>query len=254
MSSIVPPPLYDMDFNSKSWKNWFSRLAGYLASFVTIDGTKDIVMGVGESWKVGDVASNSEFEQDGTLKFNGDATVWDDLRIVPGSFDRPGTSDPTMVVYSPGGGATNTYLWEFKKNDIASFTCQMPHGWKVGSDIHVHIHWTPGTRGAAENGHTVGWKIEYSWASIDGVFVAMATVDLSDACDGTDHKHQMTTDVTISGLNHSLSSMLLCNVRRTDTGADDTWASAASGQLPFLLEIDFHFEMDTVGSRSRLSK
>jgi hypothetical protein len=77
----------------------------------------------------------------------------------------------------------------------------------------------------------------------------MATADLSDACDGTDHKHQMTPAVTITGTSKNISSMLICNVKRTDTGADDTWAGTGSGDLPMILEIDFHYQIDTLGSR-----
>jgi hypothetical protein len=178
-----------------------------------------------------------------------DESVWDDIRIQPGSFDRPGVSDPTMVAYTPSGSGTATYLWEFDKDDIASFTVQLPHNYKQGTDIKAHIHWTAGSRGTAESGNTVGWKIDYSWINIDGAFGAMGTADLSDACDGTDHKHQTTDSVTISGTGKNISSMLICNVKRTDTGTDDTWVSTTTGELPLLLEIDFHYEIDTIGSR-----
>lgn len=175
--------------------------------------------------------------------------VYDDIRINPGSFDRPGVSDPALVAYDVNGGGVNTYLYEFDKNDIASFTVQIPHSYKEGQDVKVHIHWTPGANGATESGNTVGWKIDYSWANIDGNFGTMATLDLSDACDGTNHKHQMTPDITITGTSKAVSSMLVCNVKRTDTGTDDTWAGTAAGALPMLLEIDIHFPIDTIGSR-----
>lgn len=206
--------------------------------------------------KVGGETDYSEFEADGTLVFNGDATVWDDMRVVPGSFDRPGASDPTIVAYDVNAGGVSTYLWQFAKNNIASFTIQLPHSYKVGTDIYAHIHWTPGPRGAAESGNTVGWKIEYSWANIGSNFPTMLSLDLSDTCDGTDHKHQMTSEVVIDGhtVAKGMSSMLICNVKRTDTGADDTWAGTISGQLPMLLEIDFHYQIDTVGSRQQSSK
>jgi hypothetical protein len=77
----------------------------------------------------------------------------------------------------------------------------------------------------------------------------MATADLSDATDNANHKHQMTPEVTITGTDKNISSMLLCNIKRTDTGTDDTWVGTASGALPMLLEIDFHYQIDTMGSR-----
>jgi hypothetical protein len=183
-------------------------------------------------------------------------TVWDDLRIIPGSFDRPGVTDPTIVVYDVNGGGVNTYLWQFQVNAIASFTIQMPHTYKQGTDIYAHVHWTAGPRGNEESGKLVGWKLDYSWANIDGTFGTMATLDLQDACAAADHTHQMSPEVVIDGHTtaKNVSSMLLCNIKRTDTGTDDTWVGTISGQLPMLLEIDFHYEIDTMGSRQAVTK
>lgn len=202
------------------------------------------------SYSIGDGEGNeTHFEEDGTMKFNGDAVVWDDIRINAGSFERPGVSDPTYVAYAPGGGGLTIYLPEFAINDFVSFLIQLPHSYKNGEDIYIHVHWTPGDRGNEEAGNTVGWKVDYAWANDGEAFGAMQTLDLSDTCTGTDHLHEKTTDVVISGTGKEISSMLICNLRRSDTGADDTWAGAISGQLPLALEVDIHFPMDTVGSR-----
>jgi hypothetical protein len=223
--------------------------------FVKADGTTNIQYSSG-SQKIGNVSGGNyaEFEADGTLEFFGDATVFDDLRITPGSFDRPGVADPDYVLYNPNGGGLGVYLPEFALNDFASFTVQMPHGYHPEQSIYCHLHWTPGARGNEEATKKVGWKIDYSWANISANFGNMQTIDLSDVCDGTDHKHQMTDEVEISGTGKAISSMLLCTVKRTSTGTDDDWASTTSGQLPLLLEIDFHFPMNTIGSRLRSSK
>jgi len=204
--------------------------------------------------RIGGDTNYTEFEADGTVVFNGDATVWDDLRIVPGSFDRPGASDPSYVLYYPNGGGIGTYLPEFAKNNIASFTVQMPHSYKEGSSIYVHVHWTPGARGNEENGANVGWTLDYTWANINGAFSNMQTLYLTDACDGVDHQHQMTPESEIAGTEKHISSMLLCNIRRFDNGDNDTWTGTISGQLPMLTEIDFHYEIDTTGSRERSTK
>jgi len=176
--------------------------------------------------------------------------VWDDLRITPGSFDRPGGADPSVVLVYPNGGGIGTYLYEFAKDDVASFVVQLPHGYS-GGNIKVHIHWTPGSRGVAENGKVVAWKIHYTWVNIGDNFADMQVLDLSDACDGVNYKHQMTSEVTIAA-NKNISSMLLCNIQRTTAG--DSWSSTNSGQLPLILEVDFHYPIDTIGSRTSSSK
>lgn len=180
--------------------------------------------------------------------------VWDDLRITPGSFDRPGVADPSIVAVTPGGGAITSYLYQFAVNNLASFTVQLPHSYKAGENIYAHVHWTPGANGVSESGSTVGWKLDYSWASINNVFPTMLTADLSDTCNGIDWRHEMSPEVALTGTSKGISSMLICNIKRTDTGGDDTWAGTSSGDLPLLLEIDFHFPIDTMGSRQISAK
>lgn len=180
-----------------------------------------------------------------------DIVYWEDVRIVPSAFEFAGNSDPLLVNYQAGGSGTTFKLYEFAKNDEAFFLLQIPHGYKIGWDIHAHIHWTPGLRGNEENENSVAWKLDYTWANINGTFAASSTVDLTDTCDGTDHKHQMTPDVAISGTGKNISSMLLCRIYR-DNG--DTWATNTSGNLPLLLEIDFHVPMDSLGSRLLAAK
>ena len=202
--------------------------------------------------KFGNIATGdyTEIEADGTIELIGDATVWDDIRIVPGAFDLPGTSDPALVAYTPGGSGTATKLWEFQKDDIVTFTIQLPHGYKLGSTVYAHAHWTPGPRGNEETTALVGWKLDYSWADINGAFGSMLSADLKDACTSTDHAHLMTPDVALTGSGAGASSMMLCNFKRTDTGTDDTWAGTSSGELPMLCEIDFHYEISLIGSRT----
>lgn len=220
------------------------RLTEIEARLAMMDANRDVSRQLADVDALININDRSDHGNSGIL----DEPAWDDLRINPGSFDRPVSSDPTTVLYYPNGGGLGMLAYEFEKNDYASFTIQLPHAYKQGSDIYCHIHWTPGPRGNEENGATVGWKIDYSWANINDAFGDMQTLDLSDACDGTDHKHQMTPDVVISGTDKGISSMLLCNVRRSDTGTDDTWASGSSGELPLLLEIDFHYQIDAAGS------
>ncbi len=179
-----------------------------------------------------------------------DTVVWDDLRITPGAFDRPGVSDPTYQIWQPGGSGIQFYVLKFNQSQYADFTVQVPHKYKTGTNIWVHAHWTPGNRGTTEGTATVAWKLAYSWASIGAAFTASAVADMTDACQSTNDQHLMTPEVEISGAGKGISSVLMCRIYR-DTG--DTWAGTAANG-PALLEVDFHFSQDTQGSRQRSSK
>jgi hypothetical protein len=197
--------------------------------------------------KFGDGSNYAMHAADGTLELIGNATLWEDIRIVPGNFDRPGNSDPAYVEWRPGNGAAAIYTLEFAVNDSATFFVQTPHSRKNNSDLSIHIHWTAGTRGNEEANKAVGWKVGVSWADIGEAFGTVTYYDLSDTTSGTDHVHQMTSDLPITGTNKGTSSMLACSIKRTDTGTDDTWSSSTTAQLPLLLEVDFHYEVDTPG-------
>ena len=178
--------------------------------------------------------------------------VYDDLRVP--ALNVTFVTTPTAVDYDVNGGGVTVRLYAYAKGDEGFFVVQLPHTYQEGGNISVHIHWTPGAYGGAESGKYVGWKLLYSWANIDGAFGNMTTADLSDVCDGVNHRHQMTPVVSITGTSKSISSMLLCKVTRTDTGTDDTWASAVPAAQPILLEVDFHFPINTMGSRAAGTK
>ena len=178
-------------------------------------------------------------------------SVWDDLLINSGIFSFAGTADPTLSNWQPAASGTTFKVYKFKKNDVVYFSCQIPHTYKEGTDINVHVHWTPCDRGNEESGAYVGWKLDYSWANINGAaFGASATIDMSDTCTGTDDYHEVSAGLTsLDGTGMTISSMLVCSLYRSDTGTDDTWAGTLAAQSPALLQFDLHHEIDAAGSR-----
>ena len=114
-------------------------------------------------------------------------------------------------------------------------------------DIYPHVHWTPCDRGVAEDAKIVAWKLDYSWVNVNGAFPSSGTVAMLDACDGTDDKMQIASGDAIDGADKNISSMLVCRLWRDSTG--DTWAGVTGAQSPAILEMDFHFESSSVGSR-----
>ncbi len=181
--------------------------------------------------------------------------VWDDLVFEGGVWVFAGSADPTLSPWQPGGSGTTFQVYKFKKDDCAYIVNkQMPHRYKEGSDMYVHLHWSPGDRGNEESAKKVGWKIDLSIADIHSAFPASTTYDLSDTCTGTDDYHEITASATISGTGLSVSHCMVAKIYRSDTGTDDTWVSTNAAESPILLSCDIHYQVDTMGSRQQLTK
>ena len=182
-------------------------------------------------------------------------SVWDDLLINSGLFQFAGSNDPVWRDWQPGGSGTSFRLLHFNLNDEIYFSCQLPHTYKEGTDLHVHVHWTPAKRGNEESGSYVGWKLDYTWTNINGsAFAPSAVIDMSDTCSGTDDYHEVSEGLTVlSGTGKTISSMLVCRLFRSDTGTDDTW-TGTNADAPALLQFDIHHEIDAGGSRQEWVK
>lgn len=209
---------------------------------------------VNGSMKIGDVTGGNylEIESDGTIEFHGNATVWDDLRVPANLLGRLGVStDPTWVkVTDNGAGSVGVYALAFAdgQSDEVFFAVQMPHGWKEGSNIEPHIHWYPDGNGGVDE--KVSWGLEYTWVN-RGAVIGSSTIIYANTAhideDLVDKKHYRTNFSEISGTGKTISSMLICRLWRDGTGVGltDDYTNDA-----ILLEVDFHYEMDTVGSRT----
>lgn len=192
----------------------------------------------------GDYAGGNyaEFESDGTLKFVGDATVWEDLRF-PATALRvnPATNLPNFDYDEIG------YLFDPGSTETLFIIAQMPHSWKTSSAIYPHVHWMPTTTGAGD----VVWRMEYKWVSIHATTPALwtAVTDLVASAGGVALKHQISSFVAVPGTGQTLSSIISIKLSRIGGDGDDSYAADA-----LLKEFDIHYEIDTVGSREEATK
>lgn len=190
--------------------------------------------------------------------------VWDDLRVPLVGVQAGGLKPPAWAQFmDDGAGSVGVYGWAFGDEAVEAneeqlfFAAQLPHTYKEGTDIRVHVHWSPAIGGAA--GEFVKWGLEYTWVNINGTYgnTAIITSDASSADAATTSedasmvadKHYVTKIGVISGAGQTISSMLVCRVFRNSSHADDDLAEDAFG-----LEIDFHHQVDTMGSRQELIK
>lgn len=184
---------------------------------------------------------DQQFSNSGTgtiIKGNSWEIWWDDIRIGVGALKFGGVgTDPAYATFM---GTLNVKC--FAVGEELQFETQLPHSYKEGSTLTCHAHWTPLARGNEEISNTVAWMVEYTAAADGATFPAIATLNLTDYVTGSDNLHERTPEVSFSGYGLGISSMIVGKIYR----AADTWASTSA--LPGLLEMDFHFQMDTPGS------
>ena len=176
---------------------------------------------------------------DGTLYFP--EQNWDDLRFPATAINPPGqVSDPDIDV------TDGTLLFDPAATEIIMGVAQMPHPWLEGSSLEAHIHWSP-TDGAAGD---VLWRFDYQWANIGDAFPGSWTSsDTVAATTETDDDHLYTDLEEMAGVGKTFSSMIKWRLSRIGGDVLDTYAADAK-----LLELDFHYRIDSVGSGKELAK
>jgi len=200
-----------------------------------------------------------QFDASGYYQAEVGLEVWNDLQL-PALSGKPGTSKiPGFSVFKTNGsGSQGVFLYWFDASaeEELYFAVQMPHSW-VGTAIKPHVHWTPAaTADGDPASQTVEWGLEYTWIDIGGDFgntqiVYGKTHTPADA-DVVAGRHYLTplTDITPSASQEGISSMMICRVFRNATDAvDDTYEQDAG-----LLQLDFHYESDMLGSRTETAK
>ena len=207
--------------------------------------------------KIGDVTGGNyaAFSANGELRLYGEATQWTDLRVSANSTKKGGSKEPTFTkILDNGEGSQGVFAEAFSATveEELYFEVQMPHGWKVGSDIEAHVHWLPNV--AATVTDKVSWGLEYTWSNLDDAFgnttiIYGDTVALGSTAVANSHCLTELGDIDATG--KTLSNMMMCRVFRdaTGTGGTDDYGSLAS-----LLEIDFHYQIDALGSNSEYIK
>jgi hypothetical protein len=193
--------------------------------------------------KFGDISGGdySEFEADGTLKFNGAATVWNDI-IMPAANLRPGSSAPTFSVIRDG-----LFGYRFDAGTARELhgAAEIPHDYKEGSDLVVHVHWEPTTTNTGD----IVWGFEYSIADPHATFPASTTATMTPAAaSGTIGEHELNNIVTIDGTGITIGAIIIFRVYRQNGGTDTFTGNA------FLHSVGVHYESDTAGSRAITTK
>lgn len=151
---------------------------------------------------------------------------------------------------SPGSrGVVLKYFSPDNLNELY-FTAQMPHEWLEGSAIKPHIHWVPNGNGGV--GERARWGLEYTWANPFELFgdttIMYATGNSLDE-DLIKDKQYVSLFGDINATGKTLSAMLVCRLFRDAENAGDTYPNFSG-----FLEFDFHYQLNTEGSRQEFIK
>lgn len=216
---------------------------------LTTAGSERMTVDESGNTRIGDGTNNTYIEHDGSLSYEGSATRWDDLKIPMNATNRGSSNQPEWLLYRDNG-TQGIWLWSFSKNveEELYFVVQMPHEWKEGSEIFPHIHWTTDV-GLTGN---VKWALEYTWANVGDQFsvpttISSSTITVGDA--NTAYNHNLTALPSITATGKTLSSMILCRVYRDGDHSDDTFEDEV-----LIMELDFHYQIDSDGSNEQYSK
>ena len=197
----------------------------------------------------GGITDFSKFEADGTLEFNGAATVFEDIPISLSSARVPAANAPTWASF-----ISNLNAYTYGVDDFQEFSTEIKHSYKQGSDIEFHIHGA--TNGLEGVDKTIKFEVEYELIDNN------TSGDFGDTYTGTTimngeiiilantaDKTSFVIDVGIDGTGNFLQgATVVGRIRRIAS----TGTEPASD--PFVVQVGMHVEQDTVGSRTELVK
>ena len=208
--------------------------------------------------RIGNVtAGNTTYiEEDGSLSYEDTATRYDDMRVpvTSAKFKDNDIDRPNFDIFI--SGLAGYWFQEDRDNEPSLFfNVQMPHAWKEGTAIYPHIHWVPERD---LSGKTVVWGFEYAWVNVGDEFPTTSTTIYASApiapggtpLAGTAGQHMITPFASIDGTDMSLSSMLVCRMFRVDKN----YSADNYTYMAMVLEFDFHYQIDSDGSRDEYTK
>lgn len=194
----------------------------------------------------GGAANYSKFETDGTLKFNGAATVWKDINIGAATLSGPPGLQPGIVNFVDNLGAdTGIATYGLAVGEGFSGQFEMQHDYKEDSDISFHVHY----QGIAAPSGTdkIQFQLKYSFGN-DGVTLAPVTTIVIEVNIDTQYEFNRVTFATISGTNVDIEDQFLFTLQRIAASTDEY-----SGET-LIATVGIHYEIDTIGTRQMLTK
>lgn len=231
----------------KKIKDSLVKIASSMNSTDTEIATSDVLIAyiaqqILEKTKFGDVGAGdySEFEEDGTLKMNGGAVVYNDIQYSISSGRGGSANHPEWAVF-----AGNLSEYAFAIGDYIDLGSQeLPHSYKDGSDLEIHLHFA--TNGVDVTDRNTRWEVEYAIANRGQSFssTTIVSADSIITANTPDRTQRYVSIGVIAGAGLEFGAQLKMRLRRIAT------TGIAPTGKPFALQVGVHFTGDTIGSRT----
>ena len=183
----------------------------------------------------------TQIEADGTLEFNGTATVFDDL-LLPITITKLGVTAPSWTSFFG-----NLSQYTFAVDDYVEGSIELLHGYKEGSNLDVHLHIV--TQGA-EASVEVNYSFEYWIADMGEASTGTTTISSGDyTLTNADGHHEYIDIGDITGTGFKIGAVICFVLTRIDLVDGSDPASD-----PFVVSVGIHYEQDTIGSRTETAK
>ena len=203
---------------------------------------------INDAVNIGDVTGGNytEIQSDGTIKFKGNATVWDDIagnliaRRLNSTTGRLNYNYPENSITMQNNGDPT------KSADRLIFNFQYPHkGVKTDAVAgtqaahHLHIHWWQVTANRIE------WQVDYR-IQLNGENKATAwTTVTANSVDNSEYPY-------VSGIINQVTNLVVVNIPEPSLSATVQYRLTRIDGTPGDIDatfVDVHVEFDAIGSR-----
>ena len=93
-------------------------------------------------------------------KYRHEDGLWDDIRVPANVVvNVAGPLEPIWMPFiDDGGGSEGTYALWYDIGQQSFFNIQLPHSWKMGTDLIPHVHWSTDAGGGPGD---INWELEW---------------------------------------------------------------------------------------------
>lgn len=175
---------------------------------------------------------------------------WRDLRAEIRTRGVGGT-DPNDSTY-----IGNVKAYSFAVNDEAWIEFHIPHDYVMGTDIHLHFHWSHNSAIVTGGSITIGADVTYAKGHDQAAFAATVNPTLSPDASTTQYQH-MVSEIQLSAASPSATQIDTDNLEPDGLILARVYLSAnnitSGGAVPdpFIHEVDVHYRSTNIATKQK---